>query len=443
MTDADFSKLVELRDREALRQALQGTHPADIADFVEKLDDEDRLFVFSVLSDRVAAEVLDEAEAGTTYSLLEGTTAERMSGVLEHLESDDAAELLAEMPAEDATEILNRLEDPLATAIQNALAHDEDTAGRLMTSNFVSLEASMPAWAALAAIRDQVSGPDAVFYVYVVDEQGVLTGVVSIRALVLAKEKDRIGEIASTNVARVSVHADREEVAHTMAKYDLLAMPVVDDDGKLIGTVTIDDAIDVLEAEAAEDLLRISGSFEPPQTRPRVFAPVFYRLPWLLVTIAGELVVALVLSGHIEKIQRVIALALFTPIVAATAGSVGTQSLASALGQLQENKRLRQILLTVFREMRTGLMLGVLGGAIAGSLALLWQADLLLGIVIGATMAIAMTISAVLGAAVPLALKKARADPTIASGPLITTINDAVSLNIYLIIAGLLLSRAG
>ena len=193
------------------------------------------------------------------------------------------------LSSEQSAEVLVNLDAAFASEIQTALEYSDDTAGRLMTTTYVSLEQSMPAREAVAKVRGQVAGPGEVFYIYVVDADGRLIGVLSIRALLLAAETDRIGDLCDRNVARVRVDSDREEVARTMAKYDLLLVPVVDYGGRLVGTVTIDDALDVLQEEAIEDLLRLSGSFEPAGDRTLKRGRVFYRLPWLLVTVAGEL----------------------------------------------------------------------------------------------------------------------------------------------------------
>jgi magnesium transporter len=273
-----------------------------------------------------------------------------------------------------------------------------------------------------------------------VDAVEILVGVVSLRALVGAPPDIDVSLLCDPDVVRISVHTDQELVAQTMAKYDLLAVPVVDDDAHLVGMITIDDAVDVLTEEALEDLLRVSGSFEDTTSRqPRFFGPVFYRLPWLLVTVIGELAVALLMNEFIEEIQRLIVLALFIPIVTATAGSVGVQSLAAALGSLQESRAPTHPARTVFREACYGLMLGLASGVIAGFLAFVWWWDPWLGLHIGFSMTLSLALAAALGSAVPLVLGRLRIDPTIALGPLITTVNDALSLVIYLGLAGLLL----
>lgn len=405
-------------------------HPADIADFLDTLPSGDETFVFSLLWDPVAAEVLDEVEPETTQTLVDDCGSDRLARILEHLETDDAAEIVDELKGEESAQILAQVEDAAATRIADALTYDRNSVGRLMTDAFVALEQTMTAETALASVRTQVAGVDEIFYVYVVDRTGGLVGVLSMRALVLAREHDAIGDICDRSVVQVVADADREEVARTMAKYDLLAVPVVDD------------ALDVLEEEASEDLLRISGSFEPVRERPRRVARVFYRLPWLLVTVAGELAVAFLLSGFIDQLERVIALALFIPIVSATAGSVGIQSLAASLTSTSQGKAVRRPILTVAREARSGLILGVMSGAIAGGLAVLWKWDVMLGVAIASSMAVSHMAAALIGAAVPLALNKLRIDPTVASGPLITTLSDALSLTIYLSIAGFLLASA-
>ena len=227
-----------------------------------------------------------------------------------------------------------------------------------MTTAYVSLEQSMPAGEAVAEVRGQIAGPGEVFYIYVVDADGRLVGVLSVRALLLATETEPIGDLCERNVVRVRVDSDREEVARTMAKYDLLVAPVVDHGGRLVGTVTIDDALDVLQEEAIEDLLRLSGSFEPARDRTSRRGRVLYRLPWLLVTVAGELAVALVLAGFIGQLERIIALALFIPIVSATAGSVGIQSLADSLTATAQGVTGQRAIMSMIAETRSGLALG-------------------------------------------------------------------------------------
>ena len=280
MTDGELSAVVERRDSQELSQALTGLHAADIAAFMTSLRPEESDFVFSALPDAIAAVVLDELGLESKLSLLGDSAAARISSLVEHLEIDDAAELVSDLPGEQSAEVLANLNETRASEIQTALGYAENTAGRLMTTTYVSLDQSMPARQAVSHVRAQVAGPGELFYIYVIDAVGRLVGVVSIRALVLAAESERIGDFCDRNVVRVSVQADREEVARTMAKYDLLLVPVVDDEDRLIGTVTIDDALDVLTEEATEDLLRLSGSFEPATDRTRSLDRVFYRLPW-------------------------------------------------------------------------------------------------------------------------------------------------------------------
>ena len=438
--EADLNALVAAGDRGALRARLLDMHPADVADFVDELEDEQRLLIFSLLSNPVAAEVLDEAGEETTEALVEGTEWGRLSRVVEELESDDAAELIADLSGEQAEQLLRSMPDDAVREVESALAYAEDSAGRLMTTTYAAARSDRPVREALDGVREQIQRADDIYYVYVVDAADTLVGVVSLRALVGAPPDIDVGLLCDPDVVRISVRTDQELVAQTMAKYDLLAVPVVDDDGHLVGMITIDDAVDVLTEEALEDLLRVSGSFEDSTSRqPRFFGPVFYRLPWLLVTVIGELAVALLMNEFIDEIQRLIVLALFIPIVTATAGSVGVQSLAAALGSLQEGRAPAHPARTVFREAHYGLMLGLASGVIAGFLAFVWQWDPWLGLHIGLSMTLSLMLAAALGSAVPQVLGRLRVDPTIASGPLITTVNDALSLVIYLGLAGVLL----
>ena len=441
--DADLNAMVEAGNRGSLRASLLRKHPADIARFVDGLSDEHRLLVFALLSNPVAAEVLDEAQEETTESLVEGTDWDRLSRVIEELEADDAAELIADLSDESAAQLLGSMPDDAARELESALAYNEDSAGRLMTTTYVAVRYDRTVRQALDGVRKQIQRADDIYYLYVVDATDTLVGVVSLRALVAAPPDVDVGLVCDPDVVRVSARTDRELVAQSMARYDLLAVPVVDDDGHLVGMITIDDAVDVLSEEAVEDLLRVSGSFEEPTSRrPRLFGPVFYRLPWLLVTVIGELAVGLLMSGFIDQIQRVIVLALFIPIVTATAGSVGVQSLASALGAFQEGRPPRHPVRRALRETRYGLMLGLASGLVSGGLAFVWQTDPWLSLHISLSMTLSLMLAAGLGAAVPLTLGRLGVDPTIASGPLITTINDALSLTIYLGLAGVFLVGA-
>lgn len=438
--DTDLNAMVEAGDRGALRTTLLQLHPADIARFVDDLSDENRLLVFALLSNPVAAEVLDEAREDTTEALVDGTGWDRLSLVVEELEADDAAELIADLSDESAEQLLRSMPDEAARELEGALAYGEDSAGRLMTTTYVAVRYDRTVGQALDGIREQIQRTDDIYYVYVIDASRTLVGVVSLRALVAAPPDIDVGLVCDPDVVRVSTRTDRELVAQNMAKYDLLAVPVVDDDGHLVGMITIDDAVDVLTEEAAEDLLRVSGSFEEPTgRRPRLFGPVFYRLPWLLVTVIGELAVGLLMSSFIEEIQRVIVLALFIPIVTATAGSVGVQSLAGALGAFQEGRAPNRPVRMALREIRYGLMLGLASGLVGGALAFAWQLDPWLGLHIGLSMTLSLALAAGIGSAVPLTLGRVGVDPTIASGPLITTVNDALNLAIYLGLAGVFL----
>lgn len=441
--DADLNAMVETGNRGALRATLLQMHPADIARFVDDLTDENRLFVFYFLSNPVAAEVLDEAQEDTTETLVKGTEWDRMSRVVEQLEADDAAELIADLSDENAAQLLQSMPDEAARDLKDVLAYGEESAGRLMTTTYVTVRHDHTVREALDGVRRQIQRADDIYYLYVIDASDTLVGVVSLRALVAAPLDIDVGLICDPDVVRVSAHTDRELVAQSMAKYDLLAIPVVDDNGHLVGMITIDDAVDVLTEEAVEDLLRVSGSFEESTSgRPRLFGPVFYRLPWLLVTVVGELAVGLLMSSYIDQIQRLIVLALFIPIVTATAGSVGVQSLAATLGAFQEGRPPSHPVRRALRETRYGLMLGLASGLVAGALAYGWQLDPWLGLHIGVSMTLSLTLAAGLGSAVPLALGRFGVDPTIASGPLITTINDALSLAIYLGLAGVFLVGA-
>ena len=433
--------LLEANEIGELRRLLQEAHPADIADAVNLLEEPERLLVFSLLDDQTAGEVLDETEAEATTALLKDLDSERAADILDEMPADDAAEILAELPKDQADELIGLMEVEEAADVQERLQYPENSAGRLMSEEFVSVGTEMTASQVLDMLRKLAPRAETAYYLYVTDPAGKLMGVLSLRDLVVAAPDTKIGEIMDGKVVSVEADTDQEEVARVVAKYDFLAVPVVDAANTLVGIVTVDDVIDVIEEEASEDIYALGGTTEGPEAAPAPFSMMFRRLPWLLVTILGELFTARVIRGYEQNLLSIVfALILFIPVIMATGGNVGTQSLATmvrsiALGELAG----RSITRIIAREALVGAMLGVACGLFTGLLASIWLGTYAVGLVIVISMTITLMFSAVLGSVIPIGFKVSGRDPALASGPFITTLNDITSVTIYFMLATQLL----
>lgn len=435
--------LLEQDEIGELRRLLVDSHPADIADAVDVLEDDQRLRIFSLLDDQTAAEVLDETEAEATSSLLKDLDSERAADILDEMPTDDAVEILEDLPKEQADELIGLMEVDEAAEVKESLAYPENSAGRLMTEEFVAVTVDMTAADVLGMLRAVAPRAETAYYLYVTDPGDTLVGVLSLRDLVVADPRAKVGDVMSTKVVSVGVDTDQEEVARVVSKYDFLAVPVIDEAEKLVGIVTVDDVIDVIEEEASEDIYLLSGTTEDPEA---VHAPAnmtVRRLPWLLVTIIGELMVAQVIRGFEEQLLSVIfALVLFIPVVMATGGNVGTQSLAMTVRSLALGELVgKSIYRLIGREVLVGVMLGMACGFFTGGLAALWLGDFGLGLVIFISMTVTLMFSAVMGSLIPIGFKALGKDPALASGPFITTLNDITSVTIYFLLAMQLLPR--
>ncbi len=422
----------------AARAILAALHPADIADCIDGLEREARLAAFALLSDAVAAEVIDETGIAATDDLLAGLGRERLGRVIGQLETDDAAELLSAAAPEAVADLLARAGPAASAALTRALEYEPTSAGRLMNTALVSLPGDTTAAAAITEIKRQLPNVSNIYYVYIVNAQRHLLGVLSLRALLAADEWERLVDICDPEPVTANDFDDKAEVAELLAKYDLLAVPVVDSRGRLLGMLTVDDAVDVLVDEGGEHLLALSGALGP-LARFGTLHQAVLRLPWLLVTLVGEMFVGLIMSAFLANLEQVVLVAIFVPVVSALAGSVGIQSLAATL----EADRVGAVsgrLRPVLRELLIGVLLGTAAGLIAGLAAGFWLDDFRFGLLIFGSIFPALSFAALLGAAVPQTTLQLRIDPAGASGPLIATLNDVVALSIYLGVATLLLT---
>lgn len=440
--------LIQRGEIDALRDLLREYHPADIADILEMLEPERALVAFSLLPDFEASEVLDETNALLRAEIVERVDDERLADLLETLPMDDAAEFLEDLPEDTSQRLLDLMEPEEATEVLKLLSYEEDTAGRLMTRDVAALRRQWTVEQAESYLRS-LQDTETLHYLYVVDVVGRLDGVVPIRNLILAPAQAQIGDIMIDKVVSAPVSADVAEVAELISRYDYTAIPVVNADGKLVGVITVDDALDVLEEEATEDIQRLGGSEPLEQPYFAVSVPVMVqkRIVWLLLLFVASFLSASVLGAFSWLTAQFVALSIFVPLITGTGGNAGSQTVSTIIRAIAtEDVRITDIWRAWRREISTGMLLGVLLGMLGF---LFVMSGSWLGIFSGITVPIALVVAFSLplvvmwanttATVVPIVAERVGIDPAVVSAPMITTIVDASGLLIYFGIAGMIL----
>jgi len=424
-----------------LRKVLEDWHPADIAEVLEHLEPREQEVVLEAFDDEVAASVILELPYEDQARLLSVLSPARAASVLDHMPSDDIADLLGDIEEEQAQSILRLLARDDAVDVRRLLAYQDDTAGGIMTTELIALREDLTVEEAIEHLRRIAPDAETIYYVYVVDAEDTLVGVLSLRDLIIAPPSAAIGEIMSTKVIAVQAEDDQEEVARVVARYDLLAVPVVNHQGRLMGIVTVDDVIDVIEEEATEDIHRMMAA-STEEAEDTVWSKVRKRLPWLVLLLIGNVLSASVLRHYSMAIESLVALAYFVPILMDQSGNVGVQSLTVVVRGLATGEvQARDVWRIISRELRVGLLLGLFTGSLVAGVALVWQGEPLLGLVIGLAMVSGLTTAALMGTVVPLVFNRLGIDPAVASGPFITTAADVTGLLIYFGLASILLGH--
>ena len=428
----------ELWDK--LPELITQLHPADIADVIQHSSDDAQSRIFDLLNDETKADVLAELDDNTGAEMLEDMTAEEISDIVVEMAPDDAADLLGDLEKERSEEVLDLMNTEDSEDVRELLSYDADSAGGIMTTDFIALPGTETATEAIQHIGT-LEMDEPFYLVYVTDSQNRLLGYVPLWQLLKTENKNKtLDQLADTELFTATTDTDQEEVARIMSKYDLTSLPVVDADGRLVGRVTIDDMVDVIEEEASEDIFKLAGSDDAELEHSSPIASCRARLPWLFITLFSGFITSMILKGFMHSISamEIIALSFFVPIVMGMGGNTGIQSSTLvirglALGTFSQ-KKLRRMLL---REMSVGMIMGVICGTIIG----IWARFVIssstafhpvfLAFCVGAALFSAMTFAAVFGAAVPLVLDRWKVDPAVASGPFVSASNDITALLIY------------
>jgi magnesium transporter len=433
-----------------LNAALEGEHPADIAQVMEQLTPQEALAVFGALDNARAAEVLDELYPSLSRYLTENTPPGRISELLDRLPMDDAAEVVAEATPERAETLLADLtarapED--AAEVRELLAYGPKTAGRLLIDKFVRLLASMTVEQAFETMRRANPDVETLTNLYVVEpvqangrKEDRLIGVVSLRELVCAQSYQTIGEIMTTDLITVTVDTDQEDVARLISKYDFLAMPVLDREGYFAGIITVDDVIDILVEEFNEDYLKLVGTDAAEMDRRSPAQIALLRLPWLMGTMLIELGAGVVIAHFDGVLKQVILLASFMPVISAISGNVGLQAAAIVVRGLDTGHVSQSHMgKAVGKELTTSLLMALVCGLVLGTIGAVWSKRLPFGIVIGGAMTCSMLTAGLMGTIIPMFSKRLGFDPATTAGPFETAFQDVIGFAVFLWLASLLL----
>ena len=421
-----------------LKSQLERIHPADIAWLLDELDAETAVILFELLPIEIASEVLDETGGQVRQELVEKVDDERLADLLDELPMDDAAEFLEDLPDDVSDRLIGLMDPEEAAEVQELLAYEEETAGRLMTRDVVSLRRQWTVSETFDYLRS-LEDAETLHYLYVVDRDNKLIGVVPLRTLILSQPNKTIGEIMSRNVASVPVNADQEELAEFVSRYDYFVVPVVSLNNELLGVVTVDDVLDIFEEEVTEDIHRLGGSepLDQPYFAVSVFQIVRKRIGWLLL-----LFVASTLSGEVirffqHELDVVVALGFFITLITGTGGNAGSQTVATIIRAITlDEVRLNNLGAAWRREVSVGLLLGVVMGAVGIVRALLWHTGFEVALVVAFTLPIIVIWSTTVATVIPILADRFHIDP---SGPMIATIVDATGLLIYFSLAKLIL----
>ena len=419
---------------EQFRNEFMELHPYDRAQFFSKLDKTYRERVYHYLSPEDMAELFEnlELEDEEYESLLSEMNPSYAADMLGNMYADDAVDVLNELDKEQVVTYLTIMDEEAADEIKELLHYEEYTAGSIMTTEFIAISANQTAREAMSILKKEAPRAETIYYVYVIDDDKKLAGVISLRDLIVSDDEMMIGEIMNDRVVSVSVGEDQEEVARMMRDYNFLALPVIDFQHHLLGIITVDDIIDVMEEEASDDYSKLAGVSDMDHVDRNPFSAAKKRLPWLIILLFLGLFSASLIGQFEDALSQKAILAIFIPLIAGMAGNSGTQALAVvvrgiATGDLEQTSKWKLIL----REGGTGIITGATCAILISIVIFLWQGDLYLGFLVGISILSTIIVATLAGTLVPLLMHKMNIDPAVASGPFITTISDLISILIY------------
>jgi magnesium transporter len=436
----NIEQLIAKKDGIALRDLLQDIHFADIAELLEELSSDDATYLVKLLHTDISSEALMELDDDVREKILDRLSPKEIANELEELDTDDAADIIAELDFEIQQKVINKIKDEEHVAdIVELLNYDEDTAGGLMAKELVKVKETWTIAGCVREMRRQAKNVTRVHSIYVTDKEGKLKGRLSLKDLLTAGEKAHVSDVYIDKVDYVTVHTENEEVARIMQKYDLEAIPVVDENGILVGRITIDDIVDFIKDEADKDYQMAAGLSQDVEADDTVWELTRARLPWLILGLFGGLGSVYIMQGFDEAIKNYPILFFFTPLIAAMAGNVGVQSSAIIVQGLANDNVKGSLINRLLKEVGLALINGT---ALAGLVLLfgfIVGQDLLVSITIAVSMLSVIIVAALIGTFVPIILDRRGIDPAIATGPFITTSNDIFGIFLFFYLSKIIL----
>lgn len=434
-------KHLKEQNRETFQTIIDELQPYDLAVLYKNLPDKHHTKFLLFLTPEQIAALIQELDAKAQIEILQKLGVDKLPTVMDLMQNDDLADLLGKLSVDKIEEILAVMKEEEQQSVKNLMKYPPETAGGIMTNRYVWIQKHFTVQEAIDKLKIFAELAENLYYLYVLDSQKKLVGVVSYRDLLLSDIDQKIDDIMFTRVISVNVHADQEEVARLIERYDFISVPVVDDEERLVGIVTVDDVIDVFIQEANEDLGKFAASGKTIDFDTGAITASIRRLPWLILLLFLGLVSGSIISGFEETLQKVVALAFFMPMIAGMTGNTGTQSLAVVVrGLASQDLDRRAVIKLISREFGVGLIIGTTCGLLIAGIAYFWQGSPILGLVVGSSLFLTLIIGTLAGTVIPLILYRCKVDPAVASGPLITTLNDIFSLTVYFGTASMFIS---
>ncbi|MDO9527530.1 MAG: magnesium transporter [Syntrophales bacterium] len=417
---------IELKREFDVLDLFSRLHPADIADLIDNLKEEEKIHLFALLDVEKASDVILELSDVSREQILEEISDKKLTEIIDEMESDDAADIIADLPAEQAQAVLEGIEPEDSEDVRKLLKYEEDTAGGIMQSELVCVDKNATIRDAMQAVIKESEEIENIYNVFVVEEENKLVGTVPLQRLITAKPNTLIHKCIDENIPSVNVDVDQEEVARMFEKYNLVSLPVVDHTNRLLGRITVDDAVDVMEEETSEDIFRIAGLGEDDSVFNKPIQSIKKRLPWLYLNLMTALVSVFIIGFFEDTIKMMVVLAVFMPVVAGLGGNAGSQTLTIivrglALGEVtfETSKK------ALYKETLVGIVNGVCVGIVIGIIAYIWKGIPMLGIVLGLAMVINVLVGTLAGTLIPLSLKWLKMDPALGSHIFVTALTDA------------------
>jgi len=443
MLSDELINLLRNEDTSAFREKFLDIHPYDQAQFFREQNDEDRLSIYTYLSPLEMSDIMEYIDLEEAEKFITEMDPRFATMVFAEMAVDDAVDILQELTKDEVASFLTIMDKEAADEIKALLHYEDKTAGSIMTTEYVSVLQTQTAKETLIEMKEKAIDAETIYYTYVLDDQKRLVGIISLRNLIIADEDELVKNIMTENVVSVSVGQDQRETAQMIQDYDLLALPVVDFQNHLLGIITVDDILDVMDEEASSEYSKFAaltgkGTRDHDDTP---FEATKKRLPWLIILLFLGMVTASLISSFEETLEQVPIVAIFIPLIAGMAGNAGTQSLAVAVrgiavGSYGAEKRLKMVL----KEIATGLFVGASCGIVVTFFIYFWKDNFFLGLLVGIAILTTLTVATLSGAIIPLIMDRLNIDPAVASGPFITTLNDITSVIIYFGMATIFMS---